>query len=77
MEFRKIKENNYYFVIKEISIYFAMGFWLLDVFLCNYGGEYFHAGWHIFTGISLWSGGKLISNYKKHELMEIKVLKSE
>lgn len=77
MEFRKIKENNYYFVIKEISIYFAMGFWLLDMFLCNYGREYFHAGWHIFTGISLWSGGKLISNYKKHELMEIKLLKSE
>jgi hypothetical protein len=68
MEFRVLKENNYLFIAKDVSIYLAMGCWAIDIMYCK-DTEYFHAYWHLLTSISLYLGGKLISNYKRFQYL--------
>ena len=69
MKIRHIKDNNRLFMAKEVCIYLSMFCWVLDHLFCN-NYEYFHAFWHILSSMTLFFGGKILSNYKESLLLK-------
>ena len=69
MNIRYIKDNNRLFLAKEACIYLSIICWVLDHLFCN-NYEYFHAFWHILTSMTMFFGGKIMTNYKESLLLK-------